>query len=128
MSSAITRGVKVEVESEYIPERSDVEQGYYFFAYHVTIHNESEDTVQLLSRHWIITDANGHVEEVKGAGVIGEQPVLQPGESHEYSSFCPLKTPVGTMHGSFQMIDDDGEGFDARIAPFQLAYQKEMFH
>ncbi len=128
MSLATTQGIKVEVESEYMPERSDVERGYYFFAYHVTITNEGDETVQLLTRHWIITDSNGKMEEVKGEGVIGEQPVLQSGESHQYSSFCPLNTPVGTMHGTFQMVTDQGELFDAKIAPFQLAYGKEMFH
>ncbi len=128
MSSAITKSVKVEVETEYIADRSDVERGYYFFAYHVTITNEGEEAVQLISRHWIITNANGMVEEVKGPGVIGEQPLIEPGDSYKYSSFCPLNTPVGTMHGTYQMVSDDGEEFDAIIAPFQLAYQKEMFH
>lgn len=128
MSSAITRGVKIEVESEYIPDRSDVERGYYFFAYHVTISNEADESVQLLSRHWVITNANGIVEEVRGAGVIGEQPVIEAGESYRYSSFCPLNTSVGTMHGTYQMITESGEEFDAVIAPFQLAYQKEMYH
>ena len=128
MSSAITKSVKVEVETEYIADRSDVERGYYFFAYHVTITNEGEEAVQLISRHWIITNANGMVEEVKGPGVIGEQPLIEPGGFYKYSSFCPLNTPVGTMHGTYQMVSDDGEEFDAIIAPFQLAYQKEMFH
>ncbi len=128
MSIAITRGVKVEVESEYLPDRSDVERGYYFFAYHVKITNEGDEPVQLLSRHWIITDGNGKVEEVRGAGVIGEQPVIEPGESHQYSSFCPLETSVGSMQGTYQMVTESGESFDAEIAPFRLAYEKELLH
>lgn len=128
MSLAITKGVKVEVESEYLPDRSDVERHYYFFAYHVTITNEGEESVQLISRHWIITNANGSVEEVKGAGVIGEQPVIEAGESYQYSSFCPLNTSVGTMEGSYQMVTESGETFDAEIAAFRLAVSKDMFH
>lgn len=128
MSSAITKGVKIEVESEYLADRSDLERSYYFFAYHVKITNEGEDSVQLLSRHWIITNANGKVEEVKGAGVIGEQPLIDPDESYDYSSFCPLNTPVGTMQGTFRMVSENGETFDAEIAPFRLAFEKEMFH
>ncbi len=128
MSVAITHGVKIEVESEYLPDRSDVERGYYFFAYHVTISNEGEEPVQLLSRHWIITNGNGMVEEVKGPGVIGEQPLIEPGEFYEYSSFCPLNTPVGTMQGSYQMITESGQSFEAEIAAFRLAFEKEMFH
>lgn len=128
MSSAITNNVKIEVESEYLPDRSDVERSYYFFAYHVTITNDGEESVQLLSRHWIITNANGIVEEVKGAGVIGEQPVIEPGDSYEYSSFCPLNTSVGSMEGTYQMVSESGEAFDAIIEPFRLACSKEMFH
>jgi len=120
--------LKVEVESEYIADRSDIERGYYFFAYHVTLTNEGAEPVQLISRHWVITDANGKVEEVRGAGVIGEQPVIAPGESYQYSSFCPLNTPVGNMHGSYQMVTESGESFDAVIATFRLAYEKELLH
>lgn len=119
-SESITRGIRVRVRSIYVPERSDPEQGEWFFAYQVQVSNEGHETAQLISRHWIITDANGHVEEVKGPGVVGEQPVLKPGESFQYTSACPLPTPVGTMHGSYQMVTGDGEEFDAKIAPFSL--------
>lgn len=91
------------------------------FAYHVRIQNEGPETVQLVSRHWIITDATGRVEEVKGPGVVGHQPILKSGESFEYTSGCPLGTAVGTMHGSYQMVNARGERFDAVIAPFTLA-------
>lgn len=95
--------------------------GLWVFAYHIRISNTGDETVQLQSRHWIITDASGKVEEVKGPGVIGQQPVLRKGESFEYSSGCPLPTPVGTMHGTYQMVNSRGDRFDAKIAPFTLA-------
>ncbi len=121
MSDTITRGVRVQTEGFFIPERSAPERGYYFFAYRVRISNEGPRRVQLISRRWVITDANGEVKEVQGAGVIGEQPSLEPGQSFEYVSACPLPTPVGAMQGSYQMVYGDGEGFDAEIAPFTLA-------
>jgi ApaG protein len=120
-SEATTRGVKVEVESRYLQEKSDPGHKRWFFAYDIRISNEGDDVVQLLTRHWIITDANGNVEEVKGPGVVGNQPVLAPGESFEYTSFCPLTTPFGTMEGSYQMVTDGGAGFDATIAQFALS-------
>ncbi len=91
------------------------------FGYHVTVRNEGSEPVQLVSRHWIITDATGRVEEIRGPGVIGEQPVIQPGRSFEYRSGCPLPTAMGTMHGTYQMVTQKGERFDATIAPFTLA-------
>ncbi|MBI2339612.1 MAG: Co2+/Mg2+ efflux protein ApaG [Deltaproteobacteria bacterium] len=118
---ATTRGVRVQVEAEYLPGESVPENNYYFFSYHVTITNQGEETVQLLNRHWIITNADGKKEEVRGAGVIGQQPLLHPGESFHYSSFCPLATPVGTMQGSYEMAAEGGGRFDAAIAPFTLA-------
>lgn len=121
MSQAITRGIRVEVASEYLPERSDPQTQYYFFSYHVKITNEGQQVAQLISRHWTITDGDGHVEEVRGPGVVGEQPVLRPGESFEYTSACPLKTPMGNMQGTYQMILENGERFDAEIAQFDLA-------
>jgi ApaG protein len=121
MSEAITRGIRVEVQSAYLPERSAPEEGRFLFAYFVRISNTGTEQAQLVSRHWIITDANGREEQVKGAGVVGEQPVLKPGDTFEYSSFCPLPTSVGSMWGSYQMITEDGETFDAAIAPFTLA-------
>lgn len=119
-SEASTRGVRIQVRSRYVPERSSPEHGAWFFAYTVLITNDGDTTVQLLSRHWIITNADGHVEEVRGPGVVGAQPVLGPGESFEYTSACPLPTAFGTMHGSYQMVTEDGERFDADIAPFSL--------
>ena len=121
-SEKVTRGVCVTVESFHVPGRSAPERGYYFFAYRVTIENEGDTSVQLISRHWVITNANGEVKEVRGPGVAGEQPVMEPGEAFEYTSFCPLPTPVGAMNGSYQMVDlETGEEFDAEIAPFTLA-------
>jgi ApaG protein len=120
-SEAVTNNVRVEVESQYAPERSQPFQNHWFFHYTVRISNEGDDTVQLLSRHWIITDGNGHVEEVRGAGVVGEQPVLSPGESFEYTSGCQLKTSTGTMRGTYQMVTEEGSHFDIEIAPFALA-------
>ncbi len=120
-SEAVTEGVRVRVRARYVPERSDPARRGWFFAYTVLISNESDRTVQLLSRHWIITDGEGNTEEVRGPGVVGAQPVLPPGESFEYTSACPLRTPFGTMHGTYQMVTKDGDGFDAVIAPFSLS-------
>ncbi|HEX6974889.1 MAG TPA: Co2+/Mg2+ efflux protein ApaG [Vicinamibacterales bacterium] len=120
-SEAVTRGVRVRVESEYSPERSDPGNSKWFFLYTIRISNEGHETVQLMTRHWIITDGTGHVEEVRGPGVVGEQPILKPGESFEYTSGCPLGTPFGLMEGTYQMVTDDGDRFDAKIAPFTLS-------
>lgn len=121
MSSTSTRGVRIQVESAYIPEKSSPAENRYFFAYRVRISNEGAETVQLISREWIITDGDGEVERVRGPGVVGQQPVIPPGAAFEYTSFCPLPTPIGSMHGSYQMVTAGGEGFDAAIAPFSLA-------
>lgn len=121
MSDTVTRGIRVQVRSMYVPERSVPHQKHYFFAYHIRISNEGTETAQLVSRHWIITDADGDVQEVRGPGVVGETPVLAPGQSFEYTSFCPLPTNVGTMQGTYAMVTADGETFDAAIAPFTLA-------
>jgi ApaG protein len=119
-SEAVTNNVRVEVESEYVPQQSLPFQSQWLFHYTVRITNEGDETVQLLSRHWIITDGTGHVEEVKGPGVVGEQPVLAPGESFQYTSRCLLKTAKGTMRGTYQMVTEDGSHFDVEIAPFGL--------
>jgi ApaG protein len=119
-SEAVTGNVRVEVASQYAPERSRPFESEWFFLYTVRITNERDETVQLLSRHWIITDANGDTREVKGSGVVGEQPVLGPGESFQYTSGCPLKTSSGLMRGTYQMVSENGEHFDAEIAPFAL--------
>jgi ApaG protein len=121
MSEEVTRGIRVQVTSFYDAERSSPQESYYFFAYRVRITNLDSDTVQLVSREWFITDANGEVQRVQGPGVVGEQPVLARGESFEYTSFCPLPTAVGSMHGSYRMVYQNGESFDAAIAPFSLA-------
>ena len=121
MSDATTRGIRVEVQSEYLADRSKPYESEYFFAYHVRISNVGDEAAQLVSREWIITDGEGRVEQVKGAGVVGEFPLLEPGESYEYTSFCPLTTSVGSMHGSYTMRTRGGETFDAAIAPFTLA-------
>lgn len=121
MSDTTTRGIRIEVESEYIEERSDPRSNYFFFAYHITISNVGSETAQLISREWIITDSDGNVETVQGPGVIGETPRLQPGQKFEYTSFCPLTTSFGSMQGHYTMKTDSGELFDAEIGAFTLA-------
>ena len=121
MSTAITDGIEVSVRSAFRPDRSTPAQGRYLFTYTVTVRNGGEAAAQLLSRHWIITDARGEREEVRGDGVVGRQPRLAPGESFEYTSFCVLRTPLGQMRGSYTMLREDGRTFEAEIAPFSLA-------
>jgi ApaG protein len=120
LSEAVTHSIRVEVMSQYSPENSKPLQDVWVFEYTVRITNQGTETVQLISRHWIITDGLDHVEEVKGPGVIGETPVLAPGESFKYSSWCPLKTPTGVMRGTYQMARAGGAQFDIEIAPFAL--------
>jgi ApaG protein len=120
-SSALTDGIRVRVRSQFLPEQSSPRDDRYVFAYTITISNESTYTAQLRTRHWIITDARGSVEEVRGDGVIGEQPRLSPGQTFQYTSGCVLQTSVGTMQGSYRFWKDDGTYFDAQIAPFSLA-------
>ena len=113
--------IRVDVETSYLDEQSSPTEQRYVFAYTITIRNEGEHPAQLLSRHWIITDANGKVKEVRGDGVVGEQPHLEPGQGFRYSSGAIIETPVGTMQGSYLMVDGEGRRFDAPIAPFRLA-------
>jgi len=120
VSTAVTAGIRVQVKSEYRPDRSAPAAGRYLFSYTIRITNEGDAEAQLLSRHWIITDANGEREEVVGDGVVGQQPLLPPGESFEYTSFCILKTPHGSMRGTYTMQREGGDRFEARIAPFTL--------
>jgi ApaG protein len=120
LSEAVTNSIRVEVMSKYSPDNSRPHQDVWVFEYTVRITNQGTETVQLLSRHWIIMDALDHIEEVKGPGVVGEQPVLAPGESFKYSSWCPLKTPTGMMHGTYQVVRAGGTQFDIEIAPFAL--------
>lgn len=119
-SEAVTDGVRVTVEARYSPEHSAPHAREWFFLYTIRISNESPEVVQLLNRHWVITDANGATEEVRGPGVVGHQPVLQPGEHFEYTSGCPLRTPFGSMHGSYEMTRAGGARFDAEVASFAL--------
>ena len=113
--------ISVDVDTAYVEEQSDPRERRFVFSYTIPIRNEGEVPARLLTRHWIITDANGKVQEVRGDGVVGEQPHLKPGQGFRYSSGAVLETPVGAMHGSYQMVADDGERFDAPIAPFTLA-------
>ena len=118
--------VEIKAVSRFLPDQSDLPENRYVFAYHITITNRSEQTVKLLTRHWIITDAEDKVQEVRGEGVIGQQPVLRPGESFEYTSGCSIATPVGTMKGSYFMEADDGRQFDAPVAEFTLAMPRTL--
>lgn len=113
--------IRIAVETAYIPEQSEPARKRYVFAYTITISNEGEVPARLLTRHWVITDANGKVQEVRGEGVVGEQPRLEPGDSFRYTSGAVLESPLGTMHGSYQMVTDEGTAFDAPIAAFRLS-------
>ena len=126
MSTAVTQGLRITVETQYLPEQSAPEEEQFAFAYTVRIANEGDDTAQLVSRHWIITDANNHVHEVRGEGVVGEQPTLKPGEQFEYTSGAAILTPVGTMRGSYQMVAEDGTRFEAPIAEFTLSVPRVL--
>lgn len=125
-SEALTRGIRVHVVPTFDPQRSRIDSELWFFLYTVTISNLSDTTVQLLARHWIVTDENGRVEEVRGGGVVGEQPILAPGEEFTYTSGCPLKTPTGSMKGSYRMRTEGGDPFDAVVAPFVLSEPYEV--
>jgi ApaG protein len=116
-----TPRIQVDVETAYLEEQSDPRDKRFVFSYTITIRNEGPIPARLLTRHWIITDANGNTKETRGDGVVGEQPYLKPGQGFRYSSGAVIETPVGTMQGSYQMLDDDGRRFDAPIAPFRLA-------
>jgi ApaG protein len=121
MTIAATQPIRVDVQTSYVSDQSDPGAQRYVFSYTITILNEGSEPARLLRRHWLITDANGKVQEVRGDGVVGEQPHLQPGQGFRYSSGAILETPVGTMQGSYQMETDQGQRFDAPIAPFRLA-------
>ena len=125
-SEAVTRGIRVSVEAVYSPPHSRPSQQQWFFVYTIRIANEGEQAVQLVSRHWIITDSNNQVQEVRGAGVIGEQPLLRPNESFQYTSGTAIATPVGTMRGSYQMVAEDGVQFDAPIPEFTLSMPRVL--
>ena len=121
MSESDLNNIKVDVETRYIEDQSNPEENYYVFAYTITIQNQGRQAAQLLTRHWVITDSNEKVQEVRGEGVVGEQPLLKPGEQFVYTSGTMLETAVGTMKGSYQMLADDGSEFDAPIEEFVLS-------
>lgn len=120
-TSAVTRGIHVGVLSHYVAEQSQPGDGQWLFAYQITIRNDGDEPVQLVSRKWVITNANGSTQSVEGAGVVGHQPRMRPGEGFQYVSACPLDTAIGTMHGAYSMVTDAGECFDAEIPLFVLA-------
>jgi ApaG protein len=119
-NAATTDGVTVRVSVSYLPEQSEPERGRWFWAYHIRLENEGLETVQLLTRHWTITDGRGARHTVEGEGVVGEQPVIEPGASFDYVSGCPLATPSGAMHGNYRMVREDGAIFDVEIPRFSL--------
>jgi ApaG protein len=118
---SVPHKIRVEVETAFLEDQSDPGEKRYVFSYTITIRNEGKSPARLMTRHWLITDANGKVQEVRGDGVVGEQPYLKPGQGFRYSSGAVLETPVGVMQGSYQMVADDGHRFDAPISPFRLA-------
>ena len=130
MYAEITQSIKVTVKPVYLEDQSSPSENHYVWAYHIRIENESSRTVQLINRYWRITDAMGRVQEVRGAGVVGEQPVLRPGESFEYTSGTPLSTPTGFMVGAYEMETSDGERFNAKVPLFSLdsPYQTRQVH
>lgn len=126
MAEAKKYSVSVTVQTQFLPDQSDVDAGRFVFAYTIHIANTGSVPAQLISRHWIITDAESEVQEVRGLGVVGQQPMLKPGEHFEYTSGCALNTPVGTMRGSYQMVAEDGTHFEAPIAEFTLAMPRVL--
>ncbi|HKJ09248.1 MAG TPA: Co2+/Mg2+ efflux protein ApaG [Gammaproteobacteria bacterium] len=126
MSEGSAYDIHVDVETTYVEAQSVPEQDRYVFAYTVTIRNQGTAPAKLLTRHWIITDSNGKTQEVRGEGVVGEQPYLRPGEAYQYTSGTLIATPVGSMRGSYQMVADDGNRFDAPIEPFTLSVPRTL--
>jgi ApaG protein len=126
MSPQERHPIRIDVQTSYLPTQSSPDAGRYVFSYTITIRNTGKEAARLLNRHWIITDANGKVQEVRGEGVVGEQPYLRPGESYRYTSGTMIATPVGSMQGSYEMVADTGEHFDAQIAPFSLSMPRTL--
>ncbi len=126
MTSAPQHCISVDVDARYLEEQSNPEDSRFVFAYTITVRNDGAVAARLMTRHWIITDANGKVQEVRGEGVVGEQPYLKPGQGFRYTSGAVLETPVGAMQGSYQMVADDGVRFDAPIRPFTLAMPGQL--
>lgn len=121
MSDIVTKGIRVKAVAQFVPEQSDTGSNEYYYTYRIEIRNEGEQTVRLLTRHWVIINSYGDQEEVRGEGVVGQTPTLEPGASFEYTSFCPLDTNFGTMEGSYEFVDEDGNHFDVAIGRFFLA-------
>lgn len=130
MYERTTRGIRVAVQPSFLDDQSDPDEGQYLWAYTVTIENTGAESVQLISRHWHITDSSGHVQEVQGPGVVGAQPVIDPGQSFQYTSGCPLPTASGYMVGRYQMKSASGEAFEAEIPPFLLEspHERRQLH
>lgn len=127
MEILTTNGITITVETQYLPQHSDPKEGNFVFGYHITIENGSDHTVQLLRRHWFIHDAIGNIREVQGDGVIGQQPILEPGQVHQYASYCDLKTDMGKMRGTYLMTRrDDGTYFDVPVPEFKLFFPARM--
>ena len=126
MTESKKYAITVTVRTQYIQEQSDAQKGPFVFAYFITIRNSGQIAAQLISRHWIITDAEGRSQEVKGLGVVGQQPLLKPGEEYQYQSGTPLNTPVGTMRGTYQMVAEDGTRFDATVPEFILSMPRTL--
>lgn len=120
MYKETTHSIEVTAEPYFLEDQSSPDDGHYVWAYHIQIHNQGAETVQLLTRHWRITDASGRVQEVQGTGVVGEQPILKPGEAYEYTSGCPLSTPSGIMVGTYEMVTPSGKRFDVQVPAFSL--------
>lgn len=117
----MTHGIRISVATQYLEDESNPDENYYVFSYTITITNESDGVTQLMHRHWVITNADGKTEEVRGSGVVGQQPILAPGESFTYSSFCPLSTPIGSMYGTYHMVRNSTEMLEVKIPAFSLA-------
>lgn len=126
MAISKTYQITVTAAPQYVPDQSDPDAERYVFAYTITLENTGTVTAQLISRHWLITDGNSNVQEVRGLGVIGEQPLLRPGEKYEYTSGCQLDTPVGVMRGTYQMMAEDGTAFEAEIPAFTLSIPRVL--
>lgn len=120
VSEAVTHQIRVRVRAFFLPDRSKPEENRYIYAYRIRITNEGDAPAKLISRHWIITDALGNIEEVRGLGVVGEQPRIEPGQSYEYTSTCPLRTQYGVMRGTYHMVTDEGEPLEVEISPFTM--------
>lgn len=120
MYAQTTHDITISVKPVYLEDQSEPDEGRYLWAYHIRIENQGDDTVQLLTRYWKITDAHGRVQEVRGDGVVGEQPVIEPGDAYEYASGCPLETPSGFMVGSYRLLTEEGDEIDVGIPPFSL--------